>query len=460
MLLENITRSVTEAASSLGRENRMTATDQVARDGAALRFVAHQKRNVSVDKTKGWGLEGCHVMSFNRQAARAGSPLRAVWTHLTNCHDPADIRIVDGERIVDEVQAKANTGSSSVVNAFRKDHYDGMKPLCLEDELAGARDYASIRPMNEHQQHVHDNLTDRLDYDGIQSDSISRQQAETVSKTPGAKRTTYSAQATEIGREIGGAARNGALAAGAFTSATTIFTNTRAVRRGDINTQDAIRDTAKRSSLAAAKGGFTAGGAAGISVLARQASLTAKFAKGSGPAALMTVGVEVGLLARRHRRGEISRHELEDGIAILTASTTAGVYGAVIGQALIPVPVLGALVGSIVASTIASALASNLTQLRHRADQQIAELELVAKANADRAAAKRAELDQITAAHASQHLWIQTLIDDLAVSLTRGDVANSLQAVGDLQQTLNVTGRPADEMRDRLLDPTRPLSFA
>lgn len=114
-------------------------------------------------------------------------------------------------------------------------------------------------------------------------------------------------------------------------------------RIGDL-TQDDWAEIAKDSGMGFAKGGIRGGAVYGLN------NYTATPA--SVASALVTASFGVADCAYRFRSGEFSEVEFieRSEIACLDASVSA--FSSFVGQALIPVPVLGALVGNAVGTTV------------------------------------------------------------------------------------------------------------
>lgn len=152
----------------------------------------------------------------------------------------------------------------------------------------------------------------------------------------------------------------GAAFGGTFALVTGIYSKYRDgknIFRGDFNRQD-WQDVGLDTLKGAAIGGVSAGA---IYTLTNYASLGAPFAS-----ALVTAAKGVSNLALSYQRGEINADEFTDlGLIICAESAIVGAMS-VAGQAIIPVPVLGALVGSISGKfmvTVAKNLDSKARQL-------------------------------------------------------------------------------------------------
>jgi hypothetical protein len=145
-------------------------------------------------------------------------------------------------------------------------------------------------------------------------------------------------RATAMGAAFGGAF---ALGMGIYSK----YRDGKNIFHGDFDGQD-WQDIGLDTLKGAALGGVSAGA---IYTLTNYASLGAPFAS-----ALVTAAKGVSSLALSYQRGEIDADKFTDlGLIICAESAIVGVMSAA-GQAMIPVPVLGALIGSISGKFIVS----------------------------------------------------------------------------------------------------------
>lgn len=137
------------------------------------------------------------------------------------------------------------------------------------------------------------------------------------------------------------AAAMGAAFGGAFALATVVYKKYRAgknIFNGDFNKQD-WQDLGLDTLKGSAVGGVSA---SAIYTLTNFASMSAPFA-----GALVTAAKGIGNLFVSYQRGEIDANEFADlGLIICAESAIVGAMS-VVGQSIIPVPILGALIGSI-----------------------------------------------------------------------------------------------------------------
>lgn len=188
----------------------------------------------------------------------------------------------------------------------------------------------------------------------------------------------------------------GAAVGGAFALGTGIYLKYRDgknIFRGDFDAQD-WQDVGLNSLKGAAVGGVSAGA---IYTLTNCASIGAPFAS-----ALVTATKGVASLALSYQRGEIDLDEFTNlGLIICAESAIVGAM-TVAGQALIPVPVLGALIGSISGKFMVTVAKSLDGKARHalqaRMDEFARRLNALEQQVLNRILSEFAALGELTAA--------------------------------------------------------------
>ena len=174
--------------------------------------------------------------------------------------------------------------------------------------------------------------------------------------------------------------------------------NLTAVIKGEKSAEDAITDTVVDTSKAAATGYVMGGGLTTIShtLSGSSSKFLQALSKSNVPGNIITAVIVTGNTLKRYANGEITTQEcmLELGEKGLNIATTS--YSMTVGQALIPIPVVGAAVGALVGSILTSNYYSQLVntlrveQLEHQERLRIiAECERAAKETR----AYRAELE-------------------------------------------------------------------
>lgn len=127
-----------------------------------------------------------------------------------------------------------------------------------------------------------------------------------------------------------------------------IITNLTAVFRGEKKIEDAAVDVAKDTAIAGGMSYATAFTGAVIGGTARNASsaMIRSLAKSNLPSYIVTTVWEIGKTMTRYVRGEIDGAQCIEELGVKGYSMSTSAVYAAIGQAICPIPVVGALAGS------------------------------------------------------------------------------------------------------------------
>lgn len=134
------------------------------------------------------------------------------------------------------------------------------------------------------------------------------------------------------------------------------------------------------TEIAAESGtGFLTGAVRGASVYALT-NLTATPA--AVASAMVTSGLGIAALANRLRGGEVTEAEFIEGAELICLESAISALSSVAGQAVVPIPVLGAVIGTTVGTVMYQSVSSSLAQReaalidRYRAEQRALEHQL------------------------------------------------------------------------------------
>jgi hypothetical protein len=200
--------------------------------------------------------------------------------------------------------------------------------------------------------------------------------------------------------------------------------------RGDFSAQD-WKDVGAETLLAGAGGAVTG---ASVYVLTNCAELSAPLA-----GAFVSAVKGVATLLAAYRRGDMTTAELVDA-GMFVCSDVAIVAGcAAAGQALIPVPVLGAVIGSLAGKVLSQLLSKQLQgatrAIEKRVEGFLKELDTQSKALIDGIVVSFERLGELTAVAFDRTLNIGLV--ELSVQLARAhgvDESKLLKCVTDLDQ--------------------------
>lgn len=350
-----------------GRAAARSGRDQVAylldqRD--TLAKLQQRFGNLGPGQRQGHWFEWMHELSFNLDAIRQGSDQRLlVTTWLGRPHDPADLELRDAAgELLRGVQAKVVTGGAARLsqrNGLAAPKYDGLDLLLPGDHLDPTGSLLDRRlampdgPLHERYADVRARLRDHVEADGVTSTAVSTDQLREVDVDPDGFLNG------RVRDKTLNAAAHAAISAGGAAAVTSLAGSVAAdvIRHRDLG-QVAWTDAA----VQAARVGATATAAAAASTYA---SLTAQAAVATGSTGALTnaLGGATGAdLATVMARSVLTVAGAAHGVATgrLTATEAAAVTAegvgrtaavwacSAVGQAVIPVPVVGALVGGVV----------------------------------------------------------------------------------------------------------------
>lgn len=163
------------------------------------------------------------------------------------------------------------------------------------------------------------------------------------------------------------AGMQGAQASGETTLTMSGIMNFVAVIKGEKTGEEAVTDTIKDAGKAAVTG-YAMGG--GLTVVSHTISYKGKglikaLADSDIPGKVITTVMTIGDTLKRYANGEITTQEcmIELGERGLNTVTTG--YSMAVGQALIPIPIVGAAIGALVGSALTSSYYHNLINTLH-----------------------------------------------------------------------------------------------
>lgn len=221
-----------------------------------------------------------------------------------------------------------------------------------------------------------------------------------------------------------------------------LIRNIVAVAKGEKQPLEAAKSVVKDTGTGAIVSYSTAfAGTAIKGALQNSASTYARtLSKTNVPAAIVTSTIDMGKSMRRYIKGEITGIEcLEELGEKGTGHLSAAMFAAV-GQAAIPIPVIGAMVGSMIGYALSSAFYKELTQSLKDAKvahQQRVQIETECSTARAMIAEYRLQAEQLIDSYLKEHtrVFSQALIGmDNAVAL--GDINLLIQANTSIQRQL------------------------
>lgn len=182
--------------------------------------------------------------------------------------------------------------------------------------------------------------------------------------------------AAKTGHDAG---KTTAINTGGTTATISGLTNAIAVIKGEKDVKEAMLDTTKDTAKSVATG-YLSGNALTIishSLSSSYPKLISALSSSNVPGKVITAVKVTGDALKRYINGEITTQEciIEIGESGLNVATTS--YSMAVGQALIPIPIVGAAIGALVGSTITSGCYRSLIdtlkvkELEHQERQRI-----------------------------------------------------------------------------------------
>lgn len=238
------------------------------------------------------------------------------------------------------------------------------------------------------------------------------------------------------------AGKFGAENAGITTLTVSGIMNVVSVIKGEKNAEEAIADIVKDSGKAAVSG---YGMGAGLTVLSHSLSnSSSKFIQGlvksNVPGKVITAVVTTGDTLKKWGEGEITTQEclIELGDKGLNMVTMG--YSMAVGQALIPIPIVGGAVGALVGSMLTSGLYNHLinilqtNQLEHEERMRIIEeCHLVE----EQARTFRAELEKYLDSYFKEYReCFETALSSMQLAYQMGDADGIIAGANDITRKL------------------------
>ena len=194
------------------------------------------------------------------------------------------------------------------------------------------------------------------------------------------------------------AGKYGAKNAGITTATMSGIMNITAVIKGEKSVEDAVGDTIIDTGKAAASGYLMSGGLTTLyqSLSGSSSKFIKALSKSNVPGKVITSVIVVGDTLKKWGNGEITTQQclIELGDKGLNMATAG--YSMAIGQALIPIPIVGGAIGALVGSMLTSNYYNSLVktlQTRELEHQERIQIIAECKAAAEQAKAFREELE-------------------------------------------------------------------
>lgn len=228
----------------------------------------------------------------------------------------------------------------------------------------------------------------------------------------------------------------------AFAGSISIISNLVAVTKGEKPPEDALVDVAKNTGSAAAIGGLT--GFAGSALKGAMQNAASESIRTLSRTNLAATAVTATLSASkslsRYLQGEISGVQCFEELGEEGCGMVSFAMFAVIGQAAIPIPIVGAAIGSMIGYSLASVSYSLLLQSQKEAQlahEERLRIEEECSALIQMIRSYRAELEQLISNYLTSNMQsFQEAFDGIKASLAVGDEDGYIAGTNSIAKAL------------------------
>jgi hypothetical protein len=327
----------------------------IFKDADLLSNLADKWQNVLPDKAQGHLFEQLEVIKFNYDALKKDSDLYAKTTASMGLPtDPVDIVIKRGNKTVREVQAKSCNSAARSTFALSNKKYKEMQRLAPKDQhdeidkLLKKRIKTGTLKAEDYEQTLR-NHERTLSHEDVSStgtnyqeslDSTNQEVADEV-----AREYKYKAALTDMHQSGLEAGKIGAGISSSVTVATEMY--------AFLNGERELADVAINTAIAGAKGYATGYTVTALSKGVSYASthflgetVAKSLTRSNAHVAIASGVINTGKLMVSYLAGDIDFEQLSEQISHTAITSTSAFYYGALGQAAIPIPVVGALVGS------------------------------------------------------------------------------------------------------------------
>lgn len=350
LIADQQTAKITEASMSL------------LQDSERLRELAEKWRNVAPDIAQGHLFEQLHVVKFNLDALQKGRLDVKAFTTAANGkpHDPTDIFIQQARKKIGYQAKSCNDAVRSLFSLTDKldeSKYAGMVRLPPSEqyekikELLEKRVQSGSLKQSQYEDTLR-HLRSELSLDGVGSGGVTHIEAMEATKAKVADQVakdfetkTIRAEMHRSGLEAG---KTGAAIAAGVSSVSSLLK----LSRGEATTGEVVAQVTVDAAKGYAASYVTTAVSKGVPHLilktgASQGAVNV-LTKSNAHLAIAAGVVQSGKSIIRYLNGEIDDEQLLSEVSHTAVTGTSAFYYAALGQAIIPIPVVGAFVGSAV----------------------------------------------------------------------------------------------------------------
>lgn len=355
------------------KADQYVETVQAAIDDAIknLDRVAAERANSTTDSTKGFLAEEWHAGTHNIDAARKG--LTDHHAHTLQQQKPGDIQLEtpQGSQTVESKYYQSGQNTSTELSHSK---YDDMEKVGPSDQIEDAKAYAEkqamrnadIRPeKSESYRTTHENVKDHIgndaqstpaDHDSMKGMANDYKRGDGLDTDRFGLNTESYIEWKHVLEQSTEAAANAALLTAVLKAAPHVGKIVKDLYQdGYLNVAE-LKAAGRAAVNGSVEGGLRGGIAAAITTSCKSGLMGESF-KNIDPtviAAATVIAMNAVNNSFRLYRGEITNSEFAECCLRDTFIVSVGVWGATLGQGLIPIPVLGAVIGNFIGSTLAT----------------------------------------------------------------------------------------------------------
>lgn len=434
----------------------------ILNDTDLLKKIAASRSKMAIEKAQGFSFEQLEVIKFNLDSLKKDSSLHAATTDSLgmNNHEVADVIIRNGRRKIRSFQLKSGNNAARTAYMLADEKYSDIDLVGPSDQHADvkrlyraristgtlkANDYASAEKR----------LHKRVEAENVSSGGTKYSEALNATDPKEAEKLAYKFKregvATEMHRSGLEAGKIGATISGGVSGISGLIK----LSRGEAEPVEIVAKVAIDAAKGYVTSYVTTAMSKGISHAARtgiEKTAGAEFAKTTGSAltksnahvALAAGIVQCGKSLLRYINGEIDDEQLLSDVSHTAITGATAFYYGALGQAVIPIPIIGAFIGSTVGYFVGNMLhQSSLVSLGE------APVVKAARERRERVAAfcmtaiplmraHRMELEKLISEHfAERHHLLTTAFNDLESSLFAWDAD---QFIASLERVNNAFG--------------------
>lgn len=333
---------------------------------------AQRYKNVAADQRAGRIFEDQNVLRFNQKSAEIGRKARAVTTDLvgqTN-HPTTDIIIKNGHgKIVKTVQAKTSRQKiDKLERMVAAPKYKEQDVLLTPSDKAEAVKKQAIRlagkkgPQSSGHSRVAKNTKGYLEHGGIKAKGVNSKEVQFATAQP--RLYKFKEDFAALTKECHTAGNKAGCAGAAFGAGSALIEGFKGDKETEEIIVDMIVEGGKEYAVAYTSAVLAKGGAHVLQKVATDATTKAMaqevvkksvlasapkvLLRGNAHIAFAAALVQAGVAMGKYLNGDLSKKEMLENVSQTAVTGASAFYYGLMGQVLIPIPVVGALVGSTV----------------------------------------------------------------------------------------------------------------